>query len=101
MIWGYWDILSPKSHTRKIDKIQKDFELYQISMHNVMCQIVRIFPLYIYCLQEESIHFGLRVLKKFDLEVSGHFGQSIMQEKLPKFATIFELHQVLIRSKMS
>ena len=55
---------------------------------------------YIYCLQEESIHFGLRVLKKFDLKVSGRFGQSIMQEKLPKFPTIFELHQVLIRSKM-
>ena len=26
LIWGYWNILSSKSQTRKIVKIEKDFE---------------------------------------------------------------------------
>ena len=65
MIWGHWDILGRKNHTRKIDKIYKDFELYQVFMNNFIDKIykdfelhqvfmnnfigknVRIFPLYI------------------------------------------------------
>ena len=35
MIWGYRNILTPKNQTRKNDKIDKDFELYQVFMHNV------------------------------------------------------------------
>ena len=31
-------------------------------MHNLLYQYVWIFTLYIYCLQDESTHFGLRVL---------------------------------------
>ena len=47
MIWGYQNILAQKSHTRKIDIINEDFELYNILNHNVLWQNVGIFPLYI------------------------------------------------------
>ena len=30
MIWEYWNILSPRNHTRKIDDIHEDFELHQV-----------------------------------------------------------------------
>ena len=36
-----------KNHTRKIDKIRQDFELYQVFMYNYLCEIVPIFPMYI------------------------------------------------------
>ena len=29
--WWYWDSLGPKNHTRKIENIHKNFELYQVS----------------------------------------------------------------------
>ena len=41
MICEYRDILRPKDHTKKIDKIHKGFGLYQVFMHNFMCQNVR------------------------------------------------------------
>ena len=47
MILGYQKILSFKNHTRKIDKIHKDFELYQVFKHNFLYKNVWIFPLYI------------------------------------------------------
>ena len=36
---GYWGISDLKNHTRKIDKIHKDFELYQVFMHNFLRQM--------------------------------------------------------------
>ena len=47
MIWVYQNILDPKNCTRKIDKIHKDFEQYQVFMHNFLYQNIWIFPLYI------------------------------------------------------
>ena len=45
---------------------------------------------YIYCLQNESKIFGLRVSISFDLEVSVQFEpKNIIQEKSLKFAKIF------------
>ena len=53
-------------------------------MHNVFCQNVWIFLLNMYCLQEESTHFGLRVLTNFGLEVSKNFGPSNHAKKINK-----------------
>ena len=39
-------ILGLKNQKRKIAKIHKDFELYQVFMYNVICQTVPIFPIY-------------------------------------------------------
>ena len=44
--WGYWDILGSRSHSR-ISNIQENFELYEVFMHNFLCQNVPIFLLYI------------------------------------------------------
>ena len=42
-----FNILNSINHTRKSDKIHKDFELYQAFMHNFLSQNVSIFPIYI------------------------------------------------------
>ena len=64
--------VGPKNHTRKIDKIHKSVEIYQLLMHNFLGQKVRIFPC-MYCLQKESTHFFLGILISFSLEVLLHF----------------------------
>ena len=66
MIWGYRNILGPKSHTIEIDKIYEDFELYQVFMYNFLCQNIQIFPLYIL--------YTLYILVKLTNFVSKHFG---------------------------
>ena len=43
----YRNIFDEKHHTRKIDKLHKDFEKYQFFMHNFQGQNVRILRLYI------------------------------------------------------
>ena len=43
ILLGY---LGPKNRSKKISKIHKDFELYQLYMHNFLCQNVSILPLY-------------------------------------------------------
>ena len=73
MIWVYRNIFGPKNHTRKIDKIHKNFELYEFLMHNYLCQTVPIFS-DIYHSQKDSIHFSLEVSKYFSLRVSKSVG---------------------------
>ena len=73
MTWGYREVLGPKNYTRKIDKILKYFELYQVFMNNFWVKMFE-YSHNIYCLEEESTHFSFRVLITFVLEVSGHFG---------------------------
>lgn len=46
MIFGVSNILDPKCHARKFDKIHINCELYQVFMHNILCQNVQIFSLY-------------------------------------------------------
>ena len=46
MIWRYRNILAPKNHTKKMDKIHEDFELYQAIMSNFLYQTVPISPIY-------------------------------------------------------
>ena len=41
-------------------------------MHNFLCKNVKKFPLYIYSIQKDMTHFGLRVLASLELAVSGH-----------------------------
>lgn len=43
----YCHSLGQKNHTGKISNIKKGFELYQIFIHDFLCQTVPIFPLYI------------------------------------------------------
>ena len=47
MIWEYQNILGPQNHTREIDKIHKDWELYQVFMHKFLFQNVQVLPLHI------------------------------------------------------
>ena len=63
MPWGYWNILSPGTYfdlgvlkqlwARKSGKekttitIHKDFELYQVLMHNFLSQAAQTFTVYI------------------------------------------------------
>ena len=48
VIYDWWVLghFKPKNHTRKIDKIHKDFELYQVFIHNLRSQNVPIPQLY-------------------------------------------------------
>ena len=47
MSWWYRDILGSKNCTKEIGNIHKDFELYQLFMHNFLCQNVPILTLQI------------------------------------------------------
>ena len=60
--------MSLKNHTRKISKIHKDSELYQLFMHNFLYQNVPRFPLYILFILEESTHFGLELVGQFGIK---------------------------------
>ena len=85
--WGYWHSLGPKSHTRKIHKIHKDFELYKFFIRNFLCGKSRYLRCTC-CLQEESPHFNL----KYQQSCSG--GNSIVWnekswENSSKFAEKF------------
>ena len=44
LVRGIGRVWAQKNHTRKIDNIHKDFELYQVFMDNFLCQNVLIFP---------------------------------------------------------
>ena len=73
MIWGYWDILHPKYYLRKTDKIYTNTLNYIFSSCITIC--TKMFKsshyiyIYIYCLQEESPDFGIKVLTNFCLEI--------------------------------
>ena len=43
LVWEYYDILGPKIQTRKLDKIYKDFELYQTFMYKFCAKMCRYF----------------------------------------------------------
>ena len=73
MSWEYLEILGQKVQRKKIGKNHKDFKLYQVFMFNFLNENIGIFVLYIYCLQEDSTHFGVRVLIQFCLEALQHF----------------------------
>ena len=57
-------------------------------MHNFCVTIFR-YSHYIYCLQEESIHFGLQALTNFDQEVSKHFLLKTSYKKNQQNSQIF------------
>ena len=45
MSCGYQYTLGPKRHTRKFREVHKDFELYQVFMHNFLYQNVLLIPI--------------------------------------------------------
>ena len=57
------NILGPKNHRRKIDKIHENFELYQVFI--IFCSKLCQYSQYIYYLQKDSIHFGIEASKQF------------------------------------
>ena len=46
LVWRNWDIIGSKNQTTKIDKIHKDFELYQAFTYNFLSQTVPVFPIH-------------------------------------------------------
>ena len=82
MIWGYRKFLAQKfikksmKFTKVLNYIKSSCIIYEAKMFG--------YYHYIYFLQEESIHFGQWVLKKFGLEVSEHFGPKKSQKKNQK-----------------
>lgn len=56
----------------KISNIHKNFDLYQVFMHNFHTRMSQCSShyIYIYCLQEESNYFGLSELIHFGLELT-------------------------------
>ena len=65
--------MGPKTHTRKIDEIYKNFERYKVLMHNVLCQNVLMFSLYV-LLTKRINTFWSKSNWKFCSGVSRHFG---------------------------
>lgn len=63
MIWDYRNILGSKTHTRKVDKIKKGFELYQVFTYKFVYKNIWIFPLYI-LLTKRINTFWSRVTEK-------------------------------------
>ena len=50
----------------------------------IFCAKIFVYSHYIYHVQEESIHFSLRVLRNFGLEASKHFGHKNYRRKIGK-----------------
>ena len=74
MIWGHQDILAKKDHTRKIEKIHKDFELYQVFMHNFLGNYIPIFPLDILLTRRVNTFWCKRSDVSYQrVDVSEHF----------------------------
>ena len=63
MIWDYRNILGSKTNTRKVDKIKKGFELYQVFTYKFLYKNIWIFPLYI-LLTKRINTFSSRVTEK-------------------------------------
>ena len=83
-IWQHW----------KIDKIHKDFELYQVCMHYFLCQNVWILALYILLTKWINMSCSKGTVKCLSGSISIFW--EFTQEKSTKFVKIFELHQIFI-----
>ena len=88
--------MDPKDHPPKLDKIQKDFELYQVFMHNFIGLYGRIFPLYI-LLKRTINRFWSKGFNNFDLVVSSHFkSKKSFKKNWPNFQVL--IHDVLYQN---
>ena len=78
-----------KNYTRKMDIIQKYFELYQVFVHNFLCHNRRIFPLYIFLTKRINIvwYKGIKIF--VSESVSTIWAQKIIQEKSLNFKIFF------------
>ena len=73
MIWGYRNNWGSKTIQEKLTKLTRILN-YIMSSCIIFCIKMFEYSRYTCCLQEESTHFGLRVLTNFGQEVSKHFG---------------------------
>ena len=84
-----------KNQTRKIDKIHKNFELYQVFMYNSVPNGSNISQS-LYYSQKDSAYFSLEVSTHFGLGVLANFGLKHYTQKIDKihndFWTISTLH---------
>ena len=55
VVYNSIHLLGPKNQTKKIYKIHKDFELYQVFMYNFLCQNVPILSYYVLLMRTKSI----------------------------------------------
>ena len=85
-----------KNHTRKIDKIYKDFELYQVFKHNFLG---KMFGYSDYILLTRRINTFWS--KCFDNSSVTVLAKKITQEKSTKFIKIFELYQDFLHNFLS
>ena len=72
--WVSGQGIGPKNHTIKSNNIHKDFELYQVFMHNFFYTKMSRYSHYTYYLQKELRLCDLRVSENFVWEVLEQFG---------------------------
>ena len=73
---------------KKIDKIDKDFELYEVFIHNFFCQNVWIFPLYILRIKRIDKFWSESIKKIWSGGIGGFWAQNIMQEKVNRSTSL-------------
>ena len=79
----------------KIDKINKNVELYQFFLHHFLFQNAWIFLLYILFTRRIN-RFSFKGIENVNLELWNNLGSKIAEEKLTKFIKFLELYQMLI-----
>ena len=80
----YWDYCGPKKVIQQIlRKFTKIFNYIKSSFITFSAKMFG-YSHYIYWLQKQSTHFGLRVLTKFYLEVPRHFKYKKICKKIDK-----------------
>ena len=84
--------IDPKTD-KKIDKLEKNFDLYQVLMHRFLSRHVQIFPNYKLLTKKINIFSsGSMVVCKALV----YFEPKIRKEICTKFKKIFELHQAFM-----
>ena len=93
VICVYETILDPKNDTKKMDKIHKNLGLYQVFMHNSLCQNVPIFPLYILLTRRIDTFWSMDIDKFWSGGIEKFWVPKMTQKKS---TNIFDLYQVFI-----
>ena len=103
LIWGYYNILSWNIRQEKLTEFMKIFELYQVSMHNVLCQNIWIFSNYILLARKintfwSGINISVRDIKSLCAKLFWTFSYIYFGTKCLKKLNKknFELYQVFL-----
>ena len=94
-VWGHF---GPKSHTRKIGNVHKDFEQYQLLIHNVLCQNVPIFLLYLLITRSVDTFWfeGINILWSGDIGIVWHRKSQTKNQQYSQF--FFKLYQLFMNN---